>query len=460
MKKESQHLLSQGSQHSKKSLDDNEIFGLCSFTGCEQLAFDCCRWTNKCNLFEGGCEELYCEKHAYVPLGYIEPVSCQMCQKSYRSDTLKSRAVIGIAVVGVLLIVVAIVAAISGREKGEDTLNERLVDNFTGDVDGSLWGEPLLKDLAQFKDDADTTLDPILQSELYGLRALDIINFKREEAKKEPLLWSQYLFNAAYEMSQAAQEEQQLINAQERSDLLYSEDQKEHAKRLDLFSDFVVHQKIYRSYSTTLDAVIDELLAQFPYKDTYEVCAVGMAPGVGDQVFLTMIIAKGRPEPERSNKWAFNIVNEYRRSQGLPNLEESTLLDTLAADLTEQRLLKLSSKGTSSSNMQLIINQGLSDRKDAVKAGLTQEVDGMTWRATDKYAEINEQRTGITPAIFNQAIYEVIYNTGTTQRQDYTALLEDDFTHMGFHVTMDSRENQMYFTFIFAQVAKPAADEI
>ena len=45
------------------------LLGPCSFDDCDEFADARCAWKNTWRLSNGGCDELFCDKHAYIPKG-------------------------------------------------------------------------------------------------------------------------------------------------------------------------------------------------------------------------------------------------------------------------------------------------------------------------------------------------------------------------------------------------------
>ena len=95
------------------------ILGPCSFEDCEEFAFSRCFWKNQFKLSSGGCDELFCDDHAYIPKGSKNPVCCAACEAAFNSDKRRTRYVIGIGalIICLVLLVLIIIAVLMGEQE-------------------------------------------------------------------------------------------------------------------------------------------------------------------------------------------------------------------------------------------------------------------------------------------------------------------------------------------------------
>ena len=56
------------------------VCGPCSYDDCKKPGIKRCSWKNRMRFSTGGCDELYCEDHAYTPPGASSAVCCVDCQ--------------------------------------------------------------------------------------------------------------------------------------------------------------------------------------------------------------------------------------------------------------------------------------------------------------------------------------------------------------------------------------------
>ena len=101
-----------------------ELLGPCSFENCDRYAYHNCYWKNKWKLKGGGCDEFYCDDHAYFPEGAPTPVCCQDCKNTYHGDKKRVKAFMGITIIVVALIVLILIvsmAVILGKKEPSNT---------------------------------------------------------------------------------------------------------------------------------------------------------------------------------------------------------------------------------------------------------------------------------------------------------------------------------------------------
>ena len=92
--------------------------GPCSFAGCEDFADHTCEWSNRWRISNGGCAELYCNKHAFKPEGFEKPACCADCEKAFSNDKFRIKAVIGLVVSIFVLLTIVIILFFTVLVKG------------------------------------------------------------------------------------------------------------------------------------------------------------------------------------------------------------------------------------------------------------------------------------------------------------------------------------------------------
>lgn len=109
---------------------ENELLGPCSFDNCHKYAFYNCYWPNKWTLRGGGCDELYCDDHAFFLADSPTPICCKDCEKQYHSDKKRVKVFMGVSIIAIALfalIVIIIMVLILGGGKGTSTSVYNLV---------------------------------------------------------------------------------------------------------------------------------------------------------------------------------------------------------------------------------------------------------------------------------------------------------------------------------------------
>ena len=69
-----------------QQLEMHGVIGPCSYDSCSKFAAYRCTWQNKFKLNGGGCEELFCFKHGYIPVEAKDPICCKDCRQTFIND--------------------------------------------------------------------------------------------------------------------------------------------------------------------------------------------------------------------------------------------------------------------------------------------------------------------------------------------------------------------------------------
>ena len=124
--------------------------GPCSFDNCHKYAFYNCLWKNKWKLRNGGCDELYCDDHAFYLDDSPTPICCKDCEKTYHGDKKRVKVFMGVSIIAIALfalIVIIIMALILGGGKDTSTSDYNLVPiNNGADASGDLDFDSDIKD--------------------------------------------------------------------------------------------------------------------------------------------------------------------------------------------------------------------------------------------------------------------------------------------------------------------------
>ena len=109
------------------------VCGPCSFDDCKKPGIKRCAWKNRMRFSTGGCDELFCEDHAFTPPGASKPVCCTDCQTAWGKDKRCGKIIIFV-VIGIILllaataIVVAVLVSDSSKDEDKTTVPDVTVD--------------------------------------------------------------------------------------------------------------------------------------------------------------------------------------------------------------------------------------------------------------------------------------------------------------------------------------------